>query len=128
MRRSRDWQLLRSLGLEFWLPLPLIGLAFWIASGFVTEYSLNFADPSVESFTVALNQNQSSNEIVYIKARVDRNRGTSQISVKQATQTYKRQEFELKTTNLEQMETAIGKKLKLSPGKVRQLLRYQIKE
>ncbi|PZD75427.1 hypothetical protein C1752_00203 [Acaryochloris thomasi RCC1774] len=128
MRQIKGWQQLSSLGLEFWLPLPIIGIAFWIASGFVTDYSLGLSGPSVEPFTIALDKNQPSEKILFIKVSVDKDLGTSQVNVKQATQVYRKQQFELNTTNREQMEAAIGRKLNLSPEEVRRLLRYQVKK
>ena len=133
MRRIKWWQFLRSLGLEFWLPLPLLGLAFWIVSGLVTDHSLKISHQSVESFQITPDQinpdrSQPSNKILFIKVTVDRDRNISQVIVKQATQVYQKQEFELATTELEQVETAISQKLGLPPEKVRQLLRYQIKK
>lgn len=127
MRRIKWWQFLYSLGLEFWLPLPLLGLAFWIVSGLVTEHSLKLGDRSVESFTITPDKAEPATTILFIKVIVDRDRNISQVKVKQATQVYQKQEFELATAELEQVETEIAQKLGLSPKQVRQLLRYQIK-
>ena len=128
MRRIKWWQFLRFLGFEFWLPLPLLGLAFWVVSGLVTEHSLKFSNQSVESFKITPDKAQPSNKILFIKVTVDRSRDISQVKVKQATQVYQKQEFELATTKLEQVETAISQKLGLPPEQVRPLLRYQIKK
>lgn len=125
MARIRWWHL-RSLGLEFWLPLPLLGLGFWVVSGLVTEQSLKFSHQSVESFKITSDQAEPDNKILFIKVIVDRERNISQVTVKQATQVYQKQQFELATTQLQQVETAISQKLGLPPEKVRQLLRYQI--
>ncbi|MDJ0532934.1 MAG: hypothetical protein QNJ70_10645 [Xenococcaceae cyanobacterium MO_207.B15] len=116
------------LRLEFWLPLPLLGLAFWVTTGLVTEHSFKNYHQSVESFNITPAQAQPSNTILLIKVKVDRDRNFSQVKVKQATQVYQNQEFELATTELEQLETAISQKLSLSPEKVRQLLRYEIQD
>ena len=115
------------LRIEFWLSLPLLGLAFWLVSGLVTEHSLNYSDRSVESFKITPDQAEPANKILSITVMVDRDRNFSSVKVKQATQVYQRQEFELATTELEQIETAISQKLSLSPEKIKQLLRYQVK-
>jgi hypothetical protein len=128
MRRFKWWQFLRFLGLEFWLPLPLLGLAFWLVSGLITEHSLQFAPQFTESFKISPDKAQTNNKILYIKVTIDRDRNISQIQVKQATQVYQTQEFQLATTELEQVETAISQKFALSLEKVRQLLRYQFRE
>ena len=127
MGQIKWWQFLRSLGLEFWLPLPLLGFAFWVASGLLTEYSFNQSDRSIESFKITPDKAKPDSTILLIKVKVDRDRNTSQIKVKSSTQVEQKQEFELATTELTQIETAISQKLDLPPEKVRQLLRYQIK-
>ena len=127
MRQIKWWQFLRSLGLEFWLPLPLLGLAFWFASGLLTEHSFNQNDRSVESVNIAANKAKTTANILYIKVAVERDRNISTVKVKQATQVYQQQEFELATTEAEAVEKAVSQKLGLSRSQVRQLLRYQIK-
>lgn len=121
------WQFLRSLGLEFWLPLPLLGLSFWLASGLLTEYSLNQSDRLIESFQITPDKAKPDSSVLSIEVKVDRDRNTSKIQVKSSTQVYQQQEFELATTELGQIETAISQKLDLPPERVRQLLRYKIK-
>ena len=128
MDRTKWWQLLRSLGLEFWLPLPLLGFAFWVVSGLVTDHSLKLANDSVESVKITPDKAQLSTKILFIKVTVDRDRHISQVKVKKATRVYQQQEFELATTELEQIETAVSQKLGLPLPQVRQLLRYQIQE
>ena len=128
MARTKWWQLLRSLGLEFWLPLPLLGLAFWVVSGLVTDHSLKLANHAVESFKITPDKAQPSTKILFIKVTVDRERNISQVKVKKATRVDQKQEFELATTELEQIETAVSQKLGLPLPQVRQLLRYQIQE
>lgn len=128
MRQNKWWQFLHSLGLEFWLPLPLLGLAFMLVSGLVTQQSLDRDDRAIESFQVTPDRAQPANKILYVKVIVDRERDISLVRVKRATQVYQKQEFELATTEMERVSTAISKKLGLSPERVRQLLRYQVKE
>lgn len=128
MHLIKWWQFLRSLGLEFWLPLPLLGLAFWVISGLVTEHSLKLSNQSIEFFKITPDKAQPFTKILFIKVTIDHGRNISQVRVKQATQVYQKQEFELATTELEQVEIAISKKLSLPREKVRQLLRYQVQK
>lgn len=116
------------LRLEFWLSLPLLGIAFWLVSGLTTDRSLEYYYQSVEPYEINTDAAESGNEILYIKVIVNRERNTSLVEIKQATQVYQKQEFELDSADLSQIETAIGQKLGLSPNKIGQLLRYQIKE
>ena len=121
-------QFLRSLGLEFWLPLPLLGLDFWGVTGLVTEQSLEYSNQFTESFQITAKQAQPSSKILLIKVIVDRDRNVSLVKVTRATPAYQMQEYELATTESEQVETAISQKLGLSPEEVRQRLRYQLKK
>jgi hypothetical protein len=61
-----------------------------------------------------------------IQVTIDRNKGISVVKVKQATRVFEKQEFQLSTTELEQVEVLIGKQLSLSVEQVRQLVRYQM--
>jgi hypothetical protein len=116
------------LRLEFWLPLPLLGLAFWLVSGLTTDHSLKHFQQSVESYEITTDEAESGNKILYIKVMVNRDRNTSQVKVIQATQVYQKQEFELDSADLSQIETEIGQKLGLPTEQISQLLRYQIEE
>ncbi|MEM8677657.1 MAG: hypothetical protein AAGF83_27925 [Cyanobacteria bacterium P01_G01_bin.67] len=127
MRQIKWWQFLRSFGLEFWLPLPLLGVAFWLASGLLTEHSLNQKGSSVEPFKITPEETEPAAKILFIKVTVDSDRNVSQVKVKQATQVYQKEEFELATTDSKQLPIAIAKKLGLTPAQVSQLLRYQVK-
>lgn len=115
------------LRLEFWLPLPLLGLAFWVVSELMTERSLNLPHQSIESFQITPAQGQPTTQILFIKVTVDRDRQISQVMVKKATPVYQKEEFELPTTRMAQVEMAISQKLGIPLSQVRQLLRYQIK-
>lgn len=116
------------LRLEFWLPLPLLGLAFWLVSGLVTEHNLKLSNQSIDAFNITPDRTQPVDQILFIKVTVDRDRNISQVKVQRATQVYQTQQFELATTQLAQLETIISQKLELPPEEVRQLLRYQIKK
>ncbi|MCJ8280156.1 MAG: hypothetical protein MJK14_09655 [Rivularia sp. ALOHA_DT_140] len=38
---SPQWlKFIKSLGIEFWLPLPILGLSFWFVGGWLTEHAL----------------------------------------------------------------------------------------
>ena len=124
----KSGQFLRSLGLEFWLPLPLLGLVFWGVTGLVTEQSLEYSNQFIESFQITAKQAQPSSKILFIKVTVDRDRNVSLVKVTRATPAYQMQEYKLATTESEQVETAISQKLGLSPEEVRQRLRYQLKK
>ena len=123
---NKWWQFLRFLGLEFWLPLPLLGVAFWLAGGLWTEGVLQNSDRSVTAIEIMPDRAEPSSNILSINVRINRQSNTSQIRVKKATQVYQKQEFDLNTANLQQIEAQIAQRFDLSNEEITQLVRYQL--
>ncbi|MGL5881610.1 MAG: hypothetical protein ACRC2V_28105 [Xenococcaceae cyanobacterium] len=124
MRRFQWLRFLGSLGVEFWLPLPLIGLVFWLIIQFITAQNLGLSDYSDRKLEVNQNQPSPSGQILSIKVKVDRQSNSSQVKVKQTTSVIQQQEFKIPTTELARLEMAIAKKLDLSVEQVRELIYY----
>jgi hypothetical protein len=124
MRRFQWLRFLSSLGVEFWLPLPLIGLVFWLIIQFITAQNLGLSDYSDRKLEVNQNQPSPSGQILSIKVKVDRQSNSSQVKVKQTTSVIQQQEFKIPTTELALLEIAIAKKLDLSVEQVRELIYY----
>jgi hypothetical protein len=124
MRRLQWLRFLGSLGVEFWLPLPLIGLVFWLIIQFITAQNLGLSDYSDRKLEVNQNQPSPSGQILSIKVKVDRQSNSSQVKVKQTTSVIQQQEFKIPTTELARLEIAIAKKLDLSVEQVRELIYY----
>jgi hypothetical protein len=123
--RGFQWlRFLGSLGVEFWLPLPLIGLFFWLIIQFVTAQSLSLSSYSDRQLEVSQNQPSPSGQILSIKVIVDLQSNSSQIQVQQATNVIQKQEFNIPTVELNLLEKAIAKKLNLSVEQVRELIYY----
>ncbi|NJK51228.1 hypothetical protein HC931_26800 [Candidatus Gracilibacteria bacterium] len=128
MRQPQWFQFLGSLGLEFWLPLPLLGLGFWAMSGWVADRDLSRPSQNVRELEISQPARSSSDQILTIKVTIDRKHKASLVEVKQATNIFQKRKFELSTTELNQIEAKISKKLDLSAEQVRQLVRYQISD
>lgn len=124
MRRFQWLRFLGSLGVEFWLPLPLIGLGFWLIIQFITAQNLRLSNYSDRKLEVNQNQPSPSGEILSIKVKVDRQSNSSQVKVKQTTSVIQKQEFTIPTTELELLEKAIAKKLNLPIKRVKELIYY----
>jgi hypothetical protein len=120
---------LQISGAEFWLPLPLVALAFWLGSSVLTAEELQQSQPT-ETKLQADTQLKAvvSVNILLINAVINRNQNTTQVKVETAESVVKRLELELATTNPEQVEAAIANELQLSRQEVRQLVRYEIIE
>jgi hypothetical protein len=128
MRQPQWFQFLGSLGLEFWLPLPLLGLGFWAMSGWIADRDLSRPSHNVRELQITQSDRKTSDRILTIKVTIDRQQKASLVEVKQATNIFQKQEFELHTTDLSQIEAEISKKLGLSAEYVRQLIRYQMSD
>jgi hypothetical protein len=128
MHRFRSLRFFYSLGLEFWLLLPLVGLGFWLTIRFVSERNLHLASHSDRSLEITQDRQSSSERILSIKVTVDRTSNSSRVRIKETTSVFQKQEFKLTTTQFDRLETAIAQKLNLSVEQVRQLVRYQIRD
>ncbi|MEP6518852.1 hypothetical protein [Microcoleus vaginatus] len=123
----RRW--LKASGAEFWLPLPLVAIAFWVSSSFLMAQELQkplIANNKLQADT-QLKATVSVN-ILLINAVINRKQGITQVAVETAEPILKRLELELPMTDATQIETAIAQELQLSRQNVRQLVRYEIVE
>jgi hypothetical protein len=124
MRRWQWLHFLSSLGVEFWLPLPLIGLVFWLIIQFITAQNLHLSNYSDRKLEVSQNQPSPSGQILSIKVKVDRQSNSSQVKVQHTTSVIQQQEFKIPITELAPLEIAIAKKLNLSVEQVKELIYY----
>ncbi|NMG11045.1 hypothetical protein [Brasilonema sp. UFV-L1] len=124
MLQSRWFKILRFLGLEFWLPLPLLGLAFWVGSGFVMDTILLRDHQSTNPLKVeTLLAKQSPTLVLSITVQIKKHQGISRVRVKTASKAQKKLEFEFPITELSALEAAISKELRLPIDDVRKLMR-----
>lgn len=128
MPQSRWLQSLRSLGLRFWLTLPLLGLGFWGISHWMMRHLLNQSDTLISDFQIEEYRETPSAQVLSIKVHLDRQQEISRIKVKSVRTVSEEQEFEVSTTNLRQLEATIAERLNLSREQVRALIRYQVRE
>ena len=128
MSSPRWLQALRPLLLEFWLPLPLLGIIFWLGGNSVTSQVLSRSYNTVSKLQADTQQEvQLSVTVLVIKAEIDRSEGLTKVEVKTADPALKKLEFEFPVTQVSQVETAIAQKLGLSREDVNKLVRYQVK-
>ena len=124
MLRSRWFQFLSSLGLEFWLPLPLLGLGFWLLNGLIAEQILSRSDDSRHKISVDTTEEVlfTENKIRSIQLKIKEQQGISKVKVKLAYSALKEVELEFPKTEQAQIEVAIAKELGLTVQQVRTLL------
>ena len=121
-------QRLSSLGLEFWVPLPLLGLVFWIGSGLVTIQMLNHSYNPKTYLRADMQLQGRLRTVVLIKVEIKKNQGFSKVKVKTVNSALKEMEFQFPVTESSQVEAAIGQQLGLPTEYVKKLVRYQIED
>jgi cell division protein FtsX len=127
MKRLRSLQALYSLGLEFWLPLPLLGLLFWMGSGFMIDQVLSSSSNGTVQLQADTQQEErSAKKVRSIHVEIKKRQGFSNVKVQMANLALKELEFEFPTTEFSQIEAAISQELGLSPELVKKLVRYQL--
>lgn len=130
MLLARWFQVLRSLGLEFWLPLPLLGLMFWLSSGFVMDRVLQRSTGPVK-YLQAETRKQSARavlSVVSITAEIDQQQGRSSVSIETTNSALRALRFEFLVTEPDQIEAAISQELGLPLDQVKSLIRYRFAE
>lgn len=121
----RQW--LQTLGLEFWLPLPLLGICFWVGGGLLTNQVLSrsYGTENTLQADVQLEVSLSVN-VSLIRAVVNQDEASTLVEVKTIDSALRQLEFEFPVTELSQVEKAIAQELGLSIEDVRRLVRYEI--
>jgi hypothetical protein len=128
MRFSPWLKGLASLGLEFWLPLPLLGFVFWLGGNWAAEWAMG--RPQTTEIRLQASQQmqiQIPVAIVAIEAEIHRNRGFSKVAVKTANPALKKLEYEFRLLEFGQVEAAIARELGVSRTQVQSRIQYEIK-
>ncbi|MFN6463180.1 MAG: hypothetical protein RMZ41_015390 [Nostoc sp. DedVER02] len=123
-RISKRW--LQGLGLEFWLPLPVVAIAFWLGCSFLAAQELsqpNSTENKLQSDTQL--EARISVNVLLINAAVNRTKRITQVEVETADPILKRLELELPTIEFNQIEATIAQELGLPRQDVRKLVRYE---
>lgn len=120
---------LQASGVEFWLPLPFVAIAFWFACSLLAARELNrpYTTKNKLQSDTQLEAKVSVN-ILLINATINRTEKVTQVEVKTAEPILKRLELELPTIEVERVETVLAQELGLSRQDIRQLVRYEIIE
>ncbi len=124
----RSLRPLYSLGLEFWLALPLLGCAFWFATSALTDHVLSRpygTTTQLEADTQL--EVHLSVTVVMIYAEINQQQGFTKVEVLTKNSVLKKLDFIFPVTDFHQIETTIASELGLSRENVRRLVRYQVK-
>jgi hypothetical protein len=123
------WRSIFTLGLEFWLPLPLIGMSIWFGGKSVANQMLSYKY-NTQSYLEANNQIkvQLSVTVLAIKAEIKEQVGFTKVTIRTADSAIKTLELELPTTDIAAIEAGITQELGLDLTTVKRITRYQISE
>ncbi|PSB26994.1 hypothetical protein [Stenomitos frigidus] len=128
MARLRWTQVLQSLGLEFWLFLPLLGLGFWLTSGILTDQMLARSNKVTLYLEGDRQPKQPTRTVQSITVLIHAQQGRSTVNIQTANSSLTALTFEFPTTQPEQIEAAISRELGLPRDRIRALVRYQSKQ
>ncbi|KAF3884957.1 MULTISPECIES: hypothetical protein [Nostocales] len=128
MNRYKSLKLGLKLGLEFWLPLVLLGFVLWVGGGCVMDGILSQPDHGESHLKVEMQPIKPRQTLrLFIKAEIDKQRGISRVEVKTAYKAVKGLTFVFPVTEASQVEAAIAKELGLLPEDIRSVMYYQKK-
>lgn len=121
-------RLIYSLGLEFWLSLPLLGFLVWVGASLITDHVLSRPYSTATQLQADTQlEVHLSVTVVVIKAEIDKARGLTTVEVKTTDSVLKELDFQFPVTEFKKVESAIAAELGLSVENVRRLVRYQVK-
>lgn len=127
MAAPRFLKLMHRAGWEFWLPLPLIAVLFWVAGHCMTTQVLNRPYDSVNKLETDRPLNsEMPKTILGMNADIDRRRGATVVFVKTADSSLKKVKYTFTTTQTTEIESAIAQELKLPVGTIRKLISYRL--
>jgi len=118
---------LERIKAEFWLPLPLVGILFWLGGTAIARQVLHhsYSSPNYLQADTQLDMKLSITVLV-ITAAIDQSRNTTAVSIKTADSNLKKLEYEFPIADPKQVEAAIAQEIGLPTQEVRKLIRYRI--
>jgi hypothetical protein len=124
-RAGNQW--LGTLGIEFWLPLPILAFLFWLSCSLITVEVLSRPYSTKERLQADTQlEVRVSVNIATIQAVIDQSEDLTRVEVITADSSLRRLEFEFPVTEFTEVEATLGKELGLSTEEVRQLVRYTV--
>lgn len=128
MSSFRWLRALYSLGLEFWLTLPLLGFVFWFVAGVLTDQVLSRPYGTASQLEADTHlEVHFSVTVVVIQAEIDKSQGFTKVQVLTTDSALKKLDFVFPVTDFQKVEVMIAQELGLPVESVRRLVRYQVK-
>lgn len=127
-------RLLNRSGLEFWLPLGLLGAAFWLAGYGWTHHYLGVAGRTIAPLVLATNTAAQNEGILSIRAVIDNegqdlaaggDRRATRVEVIVVKPVPRTLDFYLPLRSPSAIEAEMAQRLNVSPDTIRRLIRYE---
>lgn len=127
MTARRTMAVLHSVGIEFWLPLPFLGILFWYGGNLMAQQVMSCSYATVNQIQADTQlEMKLSVPVVLIQAEVDKSLGVTSVAVRTSDSTLSKLEFKYPETEIKNIETIIAQELGMSIASVRKLTRYKI--
>lgn len=129
MHSPRFRQLLHRTGWEFWLPLALTAVCFWVVGNFVAAQVLSRPYKSVNKLQADSQLNvRLTVTVLSMNASIDRSKGITQVFVKTTDPNLRKLEYEFPAIQAQQIEQDLAQELEIPVDMVRKLISYRIKD
>lgn len=129
LTRAALTQRFPKLGLEFWVPLPLIAGLFWLGSAWFNHQAFGQTDSSPTQLIVTAEQPVTLSlvfGIATIDAEIDPQLRTTEVSIQTSGGSLQELEFEYPLVDYADIEQAIAQELGLPRTTIRSIIRYRI--
>lgn len=119
---------LSQLGLEFWLPLPLVAAGLWGGFDWVNGQVLSQTSPAKQLQPEPLQQVELALTltILSIDAEINQSGGSTEVVVQTGGSALRELEFEYPVATFAEVEAAIAQELNLPASTIRRLIRYRL--
>ncbi|MEM7553817.1 MAG: hypothetical protein AAF378_06910 [Cyanobacteria bacterium P01_A01_bin.84] len=119
-------QWLKYLGMDFWLPLPILGLCFWLATNLVTNHIITYSAKSMVQ--PQLVKPKAPYKDISIQVKIYQGMGFCEVYVKKKTEEIERSQFKLPTTDLSTIQATISQRLNIPLEELNERMLYLHKQ
>ena len=126
MTRAHRLQVLIMQSIQFWMPLLLLALSFWVAGRFIMRQVLNQSDNTPRALTANTQSSETTIKITSIDVEIDQQRGISLAFVKLSNSALKKLEFEFPLTEPQAIEVEISQALERPLEEIKGLVKYKV--
>ncbi|NJR51981.1 MAG: hypothetical protein HC780_22840 [Leptolyngbyaceae cyanobacterium CSU_1_3] len=122
MPRSSWFNVFRSLGLNFWLLLPVLGLLGWAGSGLMMDWMLHQSSPTDKMLVV--NTQGRPATVLTIQVAIVPQQGISRVKIRTTRSMLRGLEYELPTIDPRQIEWVISQEMGVPLTQIRRVIQY----